>query len=281
METQFHGGLEYFAGWAGLELYFYCHRPAGPSKAIVILVHGYAEHSGRYAHVIDFFVEQNYTVYAYDQRGHGRSEGVRADVVKFNDHVKDLKTFVDLVRERESSDRIFLLGHSTGAVISVLLAAQHAELLAGLISTSIYLRDARQIPAFLIAVAPIVAAFAPLLPVSESVAEYVSKDPEVVENARTDPLTYHGKVRARMGVHFLNMYKDVTTNMGNVVAPILILNGADDRLADPEGSKILFEGIGSKDKTLRVFDGVHHEILNEPEKQMVFDEIADWLSTRI
>lgn len=277
MRTKVIQGLDYFTGWAGLDLYFHGHKPKEPSLGTVVIVHGYAEHSGRFAHVIDFLNQRGFTVYAYDQRGHGRSEGIRGDVVKFDDFVKDLHTFVGIVREREPSGPLFLLGVSTGAAVALLFAARYGELLDGLMSCEVYLKDKEGYDRLKVAAAKALVRIAPLMPAQELDSSRISSDPEVVRSYDTDPLVYRGNVRVRMGYHFLRMLDTVKPALPQVKAPILILHGELDRLADPESSRIVFENIASSDKRLEILPGFHHEIMNEPEKEKPLGLIGEWL----
>ena len=271
----------YFTGWAGLQLFYSCQKSKIAAKGVVIIAHGYGEHSGRYNHFVDYLTEEGFTVYAFDHRGHGKSEGFRADVVRFTDYVKDLATFVDLVLLEEPTLPLFLFGQSTGAVIVTIYAAEHKEKIRGLITSAIYIKDPEKYDPILVKIAPIANFFFPLLPVQELNPGRQSKDPAVIEAFKADPLCYNGRVRVRMGVHFLNMSKYIVPVLPKVSAPALILHGGSDLLASPESSRIVYEGIVSEDKTLRIFDGLYHELLNEPEKADVMEEIGGWIKSRV
>ncbi|RME45356.1 MAG: alpha/beta fold hydrolase, partial [Chloroflexi bacterium] len=122
-----------FVGLDNLKIFYQHWRPETDPRAVLVIVHGYAEHSGRYQHVAEYFVERGYAVYALDHRGHGRSEGERAYVDRYNDLLVDLRTFVELVRQRELARRIFMVGHSMGGALATLFAAEHGDLLHGLV----------------------------------------------------------------------------------------------------------------------------------------------------
>ena len=270
----------HFTGWGGLQIYHDSWPAEIDPRGAVIVLHGYAEHSGRYGHVIGYLNGQGYNVHAMDLRGHGRSEGLRGDVVRFTDFVRDLATFVDLVRKKETGLPLFLLAHSTGASVAAIYAAHHGAALGGVVLSGTYIRDAGTYDPFLTAIARILNFFVPFLPVQELDPNRQSRDPEVVAEFRKDALSYHGRVRVRMAVHFLNMPRYVEPMLPQVTCPALILHGGADELSLPDNSRVVYEGIASTDKTLRVFDGVRHEIYNEPEKDEVMAEVGAWLASR-
>ena len=270
-----------FTGLEGYNIFGQSWRSEEEPRAVLLIVHGLADHSGRYAHVAEHFVGQGYAAYALDHRGHGRSKGVRSDVVRFEDFLTDLKTFLDLVREREPGRKIFLIGHSMGGTIATLFAARHGDDLAGLITSGAGVKVGGDTSPLLIRLSKFIAAVAPRLPVLVLDAEAVSRDPKVVARYRSDPLNYLGKVRARMGVQLLRGAELALGELPNIVLPILVLHGTADRLADPDGSQMIYDGVSSTDKTLKFYDGLYHEIFNEPEQQQVLADMAAWLEARL
>lgn len=257
-------------------------QPSVNTKAVIIISHGYAEHSGRYQHVAEYFANNGYAIYALDHRGHGYSDGARADVIKFENYIIDLKTFLDIVKTKEPNHPIILIGHSMGGAIATLFASRHGENLLGLITSGVGFWNLRLIPPmFILNFLSCLANLIPRIPVVPLPAKYLSRDPKVVTNYLKDPLNYIGKIRSRMGMQLLRatrLGKDETTNIKN---PMLILHGTGDRLSNPIVSKMLYERIDSPDKTLKYYDGLYHEIFNEPEQDQVFEDISDWLNTHL
>lgn len=270
-----------FAGLAGCNIFCQSWRPAGEPRAVLLIAHGLAEHSGRYDHVARYFAGRGYAVYALDHRGHGHSEGVRADVVRFEDFITDLKTFLGLVTEREPGKGVFMIGHSMGGAIATLFAARHGSELDGLITSGAGVKVGGDTSPLLIGFSRLVAAVAPRLPVVVLEAAAVSRDPEVVARYRSDPLNYLGKVRARMGVQLLRGGELALEELSQIELPVLILHGTADRLADPEGSRMIYDGVRSTDKTLKFYDGLYHEIFNEPEQEQVLADVTAWLEARL
>src|SRR4030042_2002516 len=114
-----------FRGHKNLNIYYQCWLPEASPKAILLVVPGLAEHSGRYANLVNFFVPRDYALYSLDLRGHGKSEGLRCHIDRFSAYLTDLKIFYDIVRAKHSGARIFLVGHSMGATVALAYAIQH------------------------------------------------------------------------------------------------------------------------------------------------------------
>jgi len=270
-----------FKGYKGLKLYYQCWLPDKKPKAIILVAHGLAEHSGRYKNLVDYFVPKGYAVYAMDNRGHGKSEGDRSYVDNFNDYLVDLKTFFDKVQKENKGARIFLFGHSLGATIATAYAVEHQDELAGLIVSGSSLVPPPSVSPALLAMAGILSTLVPKMGVTVLDASTISRDQSVVDAYVNDPLVYRGKIPARTGAELARMWKQLPDQMSSIKIPILIMHGQSDRLADPQGSKLLYERVGSKDKTLKIYDNCYHEICNEPERKQVYSDMEKWLTKHI
>ena len=270
-----------FNGLKNLQLYWQCWLPDGKPKAILLVAHGLAEHSGRYKNLVNYFVPKGYAVYSFDYRGHGKSEGMRAYVDRFDDYLTDLETFFGMVRKENKDAKIFLVGHSMGATIAVPYAVEHQRDFAGLIFSGASLVASPTVSPALLAIAGVISALLPKMGVSVIDASTISRDKAVVDAYVNDPLVFRGKIPARTGAELARMWKTLPEQMPRIKLPILIVHGAADRLCDPAGSKLLYERVGSKDKTLKLYDGFYHEIYNEPEHKQVMADIEAWLAKRI
>ena len=270
-----------FKGYKGLTLYYQFWLPDTKPKAVLLVAHGLAEHSGRYKNVVDYFVPKGYAVYALDNRGHGKSEGTRSYVDNFNDYLVDLKTFFDMVRKDNKSTKVFLFGHSLGATIAVAYAIEHQKELNGLIVSGASLVPSTTVSPALLAMAGVVSALAPKMGVTLLDASTISRDQSVVDAYVNDPLVFRGKIPARTGAELARMWKQLPEQMPKIKLPILIMHGFADRLSDPRGSKLLFERVGSKDKALKIYDDCYHEICNEPDREQVFVDMETWLKKHI
>jgi acylglycerol lipase len=264
----------------GLQLYTQTWLPDNP-KAVVILSHGYAEHSSRYHHFASYLVENGFAVYALDHRGHGRSEGERANVKVFDEYVNDLSRFVNTVREKHPNLKRFLLGHSMGGTIAAQLAIKQPNQVDALLLSSPYLINAVSVPAPLMAVSGIVSRVLPGLPTIKLDSKDISRDPAIVKSYDTDPLNYRGGTKARFGTELLGAGNYVFSRASTIKLPILIMVGTGDRIASAEGGKKLYSLVGSSDKTLKTYDGYYHEILNEVGKEKVYKDILTWLQQHL
>jgi acylglycerol lipase len=270
-----------FKGYKGLNLYYQYWLPEGKPRAVLLVAHGLAEHSGRYKNLVDYFVPKGYAVYAPDHRGHGKSEGTRSYVDSFNDYLTDLKTFFDMVRKEHKNTKIFLFGHSLGGTIATAYAVEHQKELAGLILSGSSLVPSSSVSPALIAMAGIISALLPKMGVTLLDASAISQDKAVVDAYVNDPLVFRGKVPARTGAELARMWKQLPEQMPKIKLPILIMHGFADQLANPAGSKLLYERVSSKDKTLKLYDNCYHEICNEPEREQVFVDMGAWLTKHI
>ncbi len=270
-----------FRGHKDLNLYYQSWLPAGHPKARLLVVHGWAEHSGRYTNLVNYFVAKDYAVCGLDHRGHGRSEGLRGYVERFSDYVTDLKTFSDIVRGGHGDTKIFLVGHSMGGAIATAYTIRYQRELAGLLLSGAALKlPSGQSPALIVA-ARMLSLLLPKMGITVLDASAISQDKAVVDAYVNDPLVYRGKIRARFGGEMLKTLQELPRQMPKINLPILIMHGTADRLSDPQGSQMLYERVGSSDKTLKLYEGFYHEIFNEPGHKQVLGDMETWLATRI
>jgi acylglycerol lipase len=260
----------------GIRLYTQAWVPEMP-RAVLIISHGYAEHSGRYQHFASHLVANGLAVYALDHRGHGRSEGERANVKIFDEYVSDLSRFVNSVREKHPTLKRFLFGHSMGGAIAAQLAIKQPNQVDGLLLSSPYLINAVSVPAPLMAVSGFVSRVLPGLPTIKLNSRDISRDPVIVKSYDTDPLNYRGGTKARFGTELLGAGEYVFSHASTIKLPVLIMIGTGDRIADAQGGKKLFELVGSSDKTLKIYDDYYHEILNDIGKEKVYEDSLTWL----
>ncbi len=265
-----------FPGAAGGEIYWQAWLPDAPS-AVVLLCHGYGEHSGRYAHVAARLNDAAYAVYAVDHRGHGKSDGTPGNVDSFGQVRADVARLRELAGQRHPHVPFFLLGHSLGGLIALDYVIDGGEDgLAGLLLSGAAVDPSVGTPLEK-AIAPILSRLLPNLPVSFLDPNTVSRDPAVVAAYVSDPLNYHGKVRARSGAESLAAISRVQRALPTLTLPTLVMHGTEDRLAAPAGSQMVIDKIGTEDLTVRFYDGLFHEIFNEPEQATVLDDVVAWL----
>jgi alpha-beta hydrolase superfamily lysophospholipase len=265
----------------GLRLFTRRWESGTPPKAVLVLAHGYAEHSERYAHFGEHLAARGYTVCALDHRGHGRSEGERANIPDFGVYVRDLERFAASVRARYPGVPQVLMGHSLGGAIALQVALEHPHSWAGLIVSAPFLVNAVAVPAYLERVSGPVARWLPALPTLKLDSRKLARDPDVVSAYDRDPLVYTGRVKARMGYEMAQAGPRLLAAAPDLRLPVLILHGDADGVADPEGSRRLFAAVGSPDKTLKLYPGGYHEPLNDLDKAAVMADILAWLEARV
>jgi acylglycerol lipase len=266
-------------GQGDVPLYWQAWLPAGETRALLIIAHGGFEHSGRYGHVAERLAQDGVATYALDFRGHGRSPGQRANIERMALVVDDL----DRLRTRAASGHpgrpVFLLGHSMGSLIAIEYALAHQPRLAGLILSGTAVDVSFVSPAQL-AVARLLSAAAPRLRMVAVDGTKISRDPAVVRAYDEDPLVYRGKAPARMVAEALTSARRSAGRLGKLTLPVLLLHGGADELALPSGAELVLQRAASADKTRKLYEGLYHEVLNEPERDAVVGDLAAWITAR-
>jgi acylglycerol lipase len=269
-----------FAGEGGLEIYWQAWLPDGEPRAVIVLAHGASEHSGRYAWTGEQLNARGYAVYAIDHRGHGRSAGDRAVIDRMSHAVEDLHTLVERVKKENPDRPLVLLGHSMGGCVALAYTAAHEDALDALVlSGPLAVLEAAS-PVQRIA-GRVLSVVAPSLGVVAIDSSAVSRDPEVVKDYDADPLNYHGKLPARTVTELARAIETFPEAVTRFRLPLLVMHGTADRLVPIAGGEMVAERAGSEDKTFKRYDGLFHEILNEPERQQVLNDMADWLDARL
>jgi len=270
-----------FTGRNNFSLYRQAWLPDGIPVAILVVVHGIGEHSGRYSNLVNYFVPKGYAVYSFDLRGHGKSDGIRSYIEHFSYYLDDVKTFCDLVGAENKNTKIFMVGHSMGSTIAVDYALAHQGEMNGLIVSGTTLKAGLSVNKVSILMAKILSVLMPKMGVMALDTDLLCRDKAVVTAYVNDPLVYTGKLRARWGIELMKTMTKLQSRMSELTLPILIMQGTQDRISDPSSSQMLFDGVSSKDKTLKLYEGFYHEIFNDPERQQVFSDMEAWLKLHV
>jgi acylglycerol lipase len=271
---------ESFSGARGLRIHVRTWLPAAPPVGVLVIAHGFAEHGGRYAAVAERLVAAGIAVRAPDHRGHGLSEGKRTSIVRFADYVDDLSTVIAGARERWPSLHLVLLGHSMGGLIALDLAVRQTIPLEGLV-LSAPAACPREVSKFTLALGRVLSRVAPNAGVLRLPLNRISRDPAVVDAYNNDPLVFRTPIRARLGAEMLDAMDRVDAGLPSLRVPLLVMQGTADGLVDPGCGPHVYVRAGSTDKTLRMYDGLWHEIFNEPERDHVLDDLTAWLATHV
>lgn len=268
----------------GLKYHYRVYRPtSGKANKVLVVHHGFGEHGGRYENLVSILSGSGYVIYIPDARGHGKSEGARGNTPQFESFVEDLDRLVDLAMKENKVNQIYLLGHSMGALVTVTYAkkaARHQKLIALVVSgiplkvkTDAVMEVKKFFAGFLSAVTPSLT-----MPAGLNI-NYLSHDKEVVDAYANDPLV-HGNVSSYLGNFMLKSEDNVLPGAEYIQVPALVFHGEEDMVALKEGSELLYQRLGSKDKTLKIFPGLFHETMNEEgdSKLEVLNLVKDWLN---
>jgi len=271
----------YFTGVRSRKIYFQSWSPEKAPKAVLLIAHGLGEHSGRYMNVVNHLVPAGYAVYALDHLGHGKSDGQRVYVQRFQDFTITLKTFFDMIRNQQDHRPIFLVGHSMGGLIATAYLLEYQHELAGAVLSGPGIKVPDDISPAVIFMGKLLSGIMPKVGIVQLEAEGISKDPAVVEAYINDPLVHTGKITARLGAEMLKTMQAVTQQANQIKLPLMIVQGGADRLIDPSGAQLLYDRVSSPDKTLKRYDELYHEVFNEPEREQVLQDVAQWLDVHV
>ena len=270
-----------FAGAGGVRIVYDVWTPEGTPRGVVVLSHGFAEHARRYDHVAERFGESGLVTYALDLRGHGRSEGKRVWLKQLSDYTDDFATLVGIAADEHPDLKRVVLGHSMGGGIVFAYAAAHVGDYEAIVLSGPAVAAQLEVPKPLGVVAKLVGSILPGAAVRQLETDAVSRDPEVVAKYKADPLVYHGKLPAGISKALLEVGDNQPQLAAKLTAPLLIVHGDQDRLVGVAGSRMLAENAASAEVALKVYPGLYHEVFNEPEKELVLDDVSAWIEAHL
>ena len=250
------------------DLYYVNDIPLNP-RAIIVIVHGFGEHLGRYEYVKDKFLDCGYGVIRLDNRGHGKSGGERGHINSFKDFVKDIDVIIELIRNEKPNIPIFMLGHSMGGFIAGVYGVLYKNKLRGQIfsgAVTITPNQARGIKMILLRL------------VNKSLPKMRMKNP-LVDNDEDELILRSATFKFYMEFLYTGI-RWLRDNFINYEYPCLILHGEYDKVVDKEGSMQFYSSISSKDKDIKIYEGLKHEILNHEGSDVVLEDIHRWIEER-
>jgi acylglycerol lipase len=271
----------FFQGVRGIRIYHQCWLPEGEPKAVLLIVHGLGEHSGRYRNVVDHLVPAGYALYGLDHVGHGKSEGTREEVERFEDLTQTLDLFRAIVQQAHPGKPLFLYGHSLGALIVPYYLLNSRDGLAGAILSAPMVCVPDHVSAATVLLGRVLSRLLPKAGVVTVDPTGVSRDHAVVDAYVNDPLVFHGKTPARLAAEMLRAMECVTAEAARITLPLLLLQASADHLVNPRDARFLHDAVSSTDKTLKVYEGLYHEVHNEPERATVLQDVEAWLAARV
>jgi alpha-beta hydrolase superfamily lysophospholipase len=269
-----------FTGAEGYTIFTRSWEPqAGSPRAVLVIVHGFNSHSGHYLWAGEQFARGGLAVYALDLRGRGRSEGDRYHIDNIDDYTRDVDTLVEQARAAHPGLSVFLLGHSAGGVVSCVYTLDHQDKLAGLICESF----AHELPAPGIALAVLrgLSHIAPNAHVLKLDNNGFSRDPAVVEALNSDPFVKDEVQPTETIAAMLRGDDRLKEGFARITLPVLILHGTLDKVTKPSGSQHFYAQAGATDKTLKLYEGHFHDLLNDLDKELVLADIQQWIDSRI
>jgi alpha-beta hydrolase superfamily lysophospholipase len=259
----------------------YRHWPVQEAKACILLIHGLAEHTGRYERLAAYFNARNIAVVGPDHIGHGASPGTRAHVARFSEYLAPLTELRDAINGWYPNIPTFMLGHSMGGLIAAHLLLQDAQSYRGaMLSAPAFAADEAVSPVTLW-LGRLFRALLPKMGMMSLEASQISRDPAVVADYIADPLVYNGKITAALGMEILSAMDDAIAGAQHITLPVYIAHGEADVMAMPEGSRAFFQALASHDKTLDWWPDLYHEIFHEPESEAVMAGFAGWLESHL
>jgi alpha-beta hydrolase superfamily lysophospholipase len=231
--------------------------------------------------VVHHFVPLGYAIYGIDHFGHGKSDGQRVYVERFDDYTKTLKVYFDMIHGWQPDKPIFLVGHSMGGLISAVYLLDHQAELAGAVLSGAAVKVPGNITPAILLVGKMLSALIPRFGLLGLDVNGVSRDPVVVQAYTSDPLVHTGKITARLAAEMLKAMQYVSGQAARITLPIMIVQGGADKLVDPAGSQMLYDAVSSADKEIRIYEGFYHEVFNEPEHDKVLRDVEIWLEAHL
>lgn len=254
--------------------------PTEEARSVVVVVHGFCEHGGRYGQLAEELQRQGYAVYVGDLRGHGRSAGARTAIRRFEEYLDDVEPVIELASKRCPGRPVFLLGHSMGGAIALWLAITRRPRVQGLIvsAPAVYVSD--DVLPWLRRLASVFSVVAPWLRLVRVSSKRLSRDPAVIADFDSDPWAFHGRFPVRTGAEILRIGQEIQRTAHALTLPMLLLHGTGDGMTDPVGSQMVYEEARSADKTMRLYPGLYHDLFHEPEHAAVTADVLAWLDGR-
>ncbi|SEC22667.1 Lysophospholipase, alpha-beta hydrolase superfamily [Tenacibaculum sp. MAR_2009_124] len=249
------------------------------AKAVIVIIHGMGEHSGRYEHVANTFVKNNFAVIAFDHFGHGNTKGKRGHNPGYS-YVLD--SITELIKKSEALFGVlptFLYGHSMGGNAVINYSLKRKSNIKGVIATSPFLRLAFEPPAWKLTLGKLMQKIAPSITLGNELdANDISRDPIEVQKYVDDPLV-HDKVSPNFSLSFIDAGEWAISNANSLKTPMFILHGTEDKIIDYKGSQEFAEN--SNLTTIKIYEGGYHELQNDLCKEELLTDVTHWLNTQI
>ncbi len=270
----------HFVAFDKTPLHYILHEPSGPPAATLLVIHGAGEHAARYNAFASYLAARQIRSALLDLRGYGQSGGPRAFARSFDDYREDV---LALARKLKADGKgpLFVLAHSMGALVAAHAFSRNPEdAPRGLILSSPCFGLAFKIPAYLEWIARISSVLQPrLLHPTRVWPEILMHDEALIQEYRQDTLLVH-RMSSRLFVIMSEAMKRSKDTAGGLPFPVLIVQAGADQVVDPAASRAFFEALPGPDKTFKIYPGLYHEVLNEPSREAIYNEILTWIQKR-
>nr|CAB3263812.1 monoglyceride lipase-like [Phallusia mammillata] len=265
--------------------YIFCKywKPAGEPRALILIIHGFGEHSGRYSIMAPKFTELGFLVFSNDHYCHGESDGYRLDIADYQVFLRDLKQHCSIMKEKYPNLPLFVLGHSMGGALACLFVHQNPDLAKHVVLSSPMIAKNKELTRTKLFLMRLFSSTFPHMPVGSLDTKLISRDMQQVKKYDTDPLVYHNKVLLRTAISISELFDDTEKILPEITFSFFVLHGDRDGMCDVSGSKMLHELAKSTDKTIKIFPGGYHELVHdiEPTSSEYASCIVDWLKERL
>ena len=261
------------------ELFVRIWRPTTPPLGVVAIVPGFNSHSGHYLWAAAQLTALGFAVYAVDLRGRGKSSGPRFHVEDFDEYVSDVHSLVKLARSQEQGLPVFMLGHSAGGVIATAYCLEHQDNLAGLVCESFALEVPA--PGPVLSFVKWISQYLPTLRVLKLPNKQFSRDPSVVAALNADPLIHGEKQTALTVAQMLRGNARLKRGFGDLTLPVLIMHGTADTVTLQKGSELFYTDVGTRNRTLKLYENHYHDLLNDVDRDIPMADIANWLQANL
>lgn len=268
-----------FEGAGGLNIFTRSWRPEGDVRGVVVIVPGFNSHSGQYLWAGEQLAADGLAVYALDLRGRGRSDGERFYVQKIEDYTGDVATLVRTAKSENPGSPVFVLGHSAGGVVSCVYTLDHQDEIDGFICEDFAYE--LPVPDLVLSFLKGLSHITPHTHVYSLKNRDFSRDPSVVESMDNDPLIKGESQPVQTAAVMINADNRLREEFPRIKLPVLILHGTEDKVTKPSGSRHFYEQAGSADKTLKLYDGHFHDLLNDLDKDVVMADIKNWIGAHL
>lgn len=251
-----------------------------PVRGVVVITHGIRDYALRYQDFARQLNDQGYAVYAQDLRGHAHSGGQRQRFDSMAQLVADTEFVVQRAQKDFPNTPLFVYGHSLGGLVTTQYALSHGDQLSGVVLSGAALVRPASVSSFSVGAAKVIGALLPWLEIVAVDDSEFSRDPAVIAELAKDPLVSHAKLPAASAVASIAGMADASERMGTLKMPLLVLYGLSDKVNPTQGSDALVKAAGSTDKTLKTYPGVYHDMLHEPERDVITADVIAWLNAR-